>query len=43
MPTTGGSGDQPNFASVYGDDDILTPRLAAHLWGGERLPFRYLP
>lgn len=24
---------QPDFASVYGDGDILAPRLAAHLWG----------
>ena len=26
MPTAGRSGNQADFASVYGDDDILTPR-----------------
>ncbi len=31
MPTAGPSGDQPDFASLYGDDDLLAPRLAAHL------------
>lgn len=33
MPTDGQPGDQPDFAAVYGADDLLTPRLAAHLWG----------
>lgn len=32
-PAGQGHPDQPDFASVYGDDDALTPRLAAHLWG----------
>ena len=33
MPTAGQSGNQPDFAAIYGDYDILTPHLAAHLWG----------
>lgn len=32
MSTAGRPDAQPDFASIYANDQILTPRLAAHLW-----------
>ena len=44
MPTAGQSGDQPLCGSLYGDDDILTPRLPiAHRLADDVWIERFVP